>query len=389
MSFLRPPSPPCPPEELVEPISATSEAYGPQGGELPSEVVFSGPDASPVLGFSLEQPGHYHFATFFSPVGGVFQSDLHAARDRSDQPPLSRLPSYCPSLERTTQGAWVCYSKVFRGDTQEAFFYNTHTAVAGDTVWVVSDTEVRRFVDTGTQLTLTDSLSDPDLHAEFLLPSPDELLVVRVGGLVRYTRDQGLVRSVTPTPWNGTEVGFQAPPAILLRDGDRLMFVSRLKIGAIPPLAEEACPYRLTARGTERTQDACQTLPGQVVGFEPDVLWLAETGPSPTSQLLHRHVFKGGRLVEEGALNLDSAVEFVPQNLRLSNAVPVLRTPRLPGNSPDTLYAVVAWEPERQELLLDALNPGITLPRASRSFYWGLVSPGGPEESSRIYPRPP
>ena len=104
--------------------------------------------------------------------------------------------------------------------------------VIGDVVWVVTSSEVLRYVDTGTKLELTASIAQPWGMPESLRATENDVAVANASTLKLYTFD-----------------GSQ---------------------GSFP-----ACTFQLGGGRFGRTAAPCQTLEGIVVGFEPQAVWAA------------------------------------------------------------------------------------------------------------------
>ncbi len=365
-----------------QPSSATVEISGPDGALIPSTISVSA-SSTATLTFTPQQPGPHHVLIVFSPVGGLHQFDFHVARDRSAEAASLTLPQTCTRLERTLQGAWACDTTIFRDGTPVVQFSGVWLAVAGDVVWVVTERQTRRFVDTGSELVLTHAVDRPSGRVEFLLASPDELLVVQPQLLAHFTAGTQLTVATAPAAWSSLPIGFQAPAAVILRDADRVLVVTRTHYSSpTPGLA--ACPYLLTPSGPQRTQAACQPVPGNVVGFEPSVLWTVGLPDNPTGGAIHRWTWAAGRFEEQSSLSLPPGVLFIDRPLRGSSAVPLLRS----ALSPTPLTTVATWSPEQRQVLLEHLDTEITEIFVSPSFYWGRTAPSSSNNTTRVLIRP-
>jgi hypothetical protein len=346
------------------PTSASSEVYDPLGTLVPSTVLFQGASA-PTLVFTPERPGPHHIYVLFSPAGGLHQMDVQVAVDQSAKAPVHVLPEMCQSLERTRQGAWVCDSTIYRGSVFEQRLDGAWLTVAGDVVWAVENHRIRRFVDTGAALALTHALGITSDVAEFLLATPDELLVLHGSTLKRYTPSGNTLLASAPASWSsGGRLAPDASRGLLLRDGDRLAVVS-----LDSTLRMQACPYQLTATGPVRTQAPCQLLQGTLVGFEPAALW-EELFASNTDRrpVLRRWVWNGGQLTEYASQFLGSLLDLDYQPLlRRSSVVPLVRS----RDRSDPLIAVVTGAPTERTLLFERLDKQIDGGLASPAFYWG------------------
>jgi hypothetical protein len=382
---LRPnPADPCGSSLDAQPTSATAEVYGPDGALVPSTIAFSG-GSQAALTFTPAQPGAHHVLIAFEPVGGLHQFDLEAVSDLSADAPSLTLPELCTSLERTQQGAWVCGSTVIRNDTVVAQFTGARLAVAGDVVWVVTDTQARRFVDTGSALQQTHAVTYPTRRVEFLLASTDELLALYPSSLMRFTAGTELTRVEILAPWSTFPVGAQAPHGILLRDGPRVAVITRLLNSKDSTL--QVCPYLLTASGLEKPQANCQGLPGTVAGFEPAVLWTVGLPDAPAGGVIRRWAWTAGRLEEQSSMNLGANLRFIDQPLHRSTAVPLVRGSTT-AVQPNFVTTVAAWSAEHRRILLERLDSEIIEAYASPSFYWGRVPPLTTATSTHLRIRP-
>jgi hypothetical protein len=368
------------------PTSATAEVTGPGGELLETHVQLGTPSSSATTAvqFTPEQPGPHHVLIEFAPQGGLHQVDVHAAVDRTAETPSQTLPRICNSLERTLQGAWVCDSSVLRGNEVLESFPNSRLAVAGDAIWVVDGQNIRRYVDTGTAITLTGTIARPFVGLEFLLPSPNELVLLG-SSLGLFTFQGGVVAAGGATPWTrpSSQITSDSPYAVLLRDGGHLAIASRVSSATAPTF--QVCPYQLLAGRFERTPGDCPRFPGEIIGFEHDVLWTRDQPPSsaaPTPVQLRRWVWAGGQLTEQGSLTLGIHV-FVFTAARLRNSVvPLVHNaphvssfPIQPQAEFPSTYSLVTWSPQRKALVLEHLDEVLTSGYASTSLYWGFVPP--------------
>jgi hypothetical protein len=379
----------------ARPTSVTAEIEGPEGLLLASQITLGLEGSSATLEFTPERPGPHHVLVAFSETGGIHQFSLHAAVNRSSEAPPQTLARRCQSLERTLKGAWVCAPEVVRGDTTLGVFSDARMAVAGDVVWVVRGSRVERYVDTGTEFRLTGATAHTLGAPEFLSASPEELVVLYGVFLSRYVFSDGVVESTGAQTWSRPPLPISSPAGgpygVLLREGDRLALASRAGGGITPSV--QLCSYELISGTFQRTQGECQTLPGEIVGFEPSVLWTKEISAPATGFLslgiLRRWEWRGGQLVEQGSLVLGSHATVIDRASVGSPTVPFI------GNSLNTssippLTAVVTWSPQRRALLLEYLDPAVSDVYASPTFYWTLKATGaGQNTHVRLRPPPP
>ncbi len=248
--FIRPMASQTCGQEPQEPISVTAEIEGPSGEPVEGKISLGARGAPARLEFTPVRPGPHHLLVAFADVGGLHQMDLHAVVDSSAAAATHTLQRPCASLERTLQGAWACDTEVIRGQTVLRFFSGGRLAVAGDVIWAVSALSVQRYVDTGTDLVLTGSVSHSQGAATFLLASEGELAVAHETTLALYTFSGGILVSGGAEPWSRptAPVGSPGPYGVLLREGNRLAVVTRTihqNESAI-----QVCPYQLGgARG--------------------------------------------------------------------------------------------------------------------------------------------
>ncbi|MDY7227797.1 hypothetical protein [Hyalangium rubrum] len=365
--------------------SATSEVYGPDGALVPSELTFSGPTASTRLRFTPPQPGPYHLLIAFAPVGGLQQFDLHAAADRSAEATRLTLPSTCTSLERTRLGTWACGSTLIRDGMVVAQFEGARLAVADDVVWVVTETLARRFHETPTEFWQSHSVGYTSRSTEFLLATPDELLLLHGSELMQIVARSGLRSPSTVVPLPAATVGPRASRGVLLRDGEHVALVSRAETATGTDL--QVCPILLAPSGPARLPTQCQLISGHVVGFEPSVLWTADPPTRLSGGGIHRWTWTAGRLQEQSALALGSQIRLVETTLLRPTAVPVVSS--VPSDTPPAPFpAVVTWSAERQRLSLEHLDSTLLELSASPSFYWGRGAPPASGSQTQLLLRP-
>jgi hypothetical protein len=281
---------------------------------------------------------------------------------------------------------------VLRGSTVLESFDGSWLTVAGDVVWVVDRLNVRRCVDTGTTFELTGSFFHGNGQAVvFLLGSPDELIGLFPFHLERYTFSGGALTATDSIPWtrpSATVVG--ALYATILREGDRIAISTRSGTG--DDSGVQVCPYLLVSGKFQSPVGACPVIRGEAIGFEPGVLWTRDL-PASTSEglnqgLLHRWVWTGGQLVEQGSLALGPNASAGNQLAVAFAAVPLVSSSFVPSGYPHGPY-VVTWSPQRQQLLLELLALDTLSARASPTLYWGETDQSSSSAPTKVHLRPP
>lgn len=393
-TLLISPSSPSPCDSgAIRPTSVTAEIEGPGGEPLEGQIQL-GTDSSPAtLHFTPVRPGPHHILVAFSQVGGIHQFDFHAVMDNSTTAPSITLNKPCTSLQRTQKGLWVCNSEVVRDDATEVGSFNdSRVAVAGDVIWVVGPTLIRRYVDRGGILALEGFMDHALGEATSLLPSPEELLVVHLNGsMALYTFNGGTVTSAGPTSWSRSYamMGNSGPYGLLLRDGNQLGLVSLTNVNS--QSVAQVCPYQLVSGRLERVTGSCTVLGGDVVGFEPRVLWTRD----PPSLLigrvdqgaLHRWEWIGGRLVEQGSVALGVNARLIFPTMLAPANVPVIVAEK-GGSFSGDLTAVAVWSAERRTLLFEHLDAEMSSANASPTFYWGLLPSTSESWTTKVRVRP-
>lgn len=333
-------------------------------------------DSGVFLRFTPRKQGSYHFYIGFEPIGGIQQFDLLAIPDRSREPPIQVLSQRCNELERTRSGAWLCGSNVFRGATYVQTIPSGRVAVVGDVVWVASRSEVQRYVDTGTKLELTASLSQPWGLPESINATENDVVLVNSSNLQIFTFNGTALsyKEATQWPLRGAagHLGDEGPLGVLFRAGDRMALVQNAP-GA--PGLYQSCPFQLTHQGhILRMTEPCQTFEGFVVGFEPRALWAAERStPTGPVRALHHLEWDGTAFVKRASLPIPETLTFdYPLRLFRSSARPVLR-PNFPLNRLLDRSAVPVYVPGEPLLRLEHMDAGLSSPQASASFFWGSV----------------
>jgi hypothetical protein len=373
------------------PSSFSAEIYGPDNQPVPHQASLDAPNRTTgVVRFTPEQVGRYHVFTAFEPVGGIQQFSLHAAIDRSAEAALHPLSQSCASLERTRRGAWVCDTDVLRDDALVRRFSGGRLAVAGDVVWVLSNGAIQRFVDTGTDLTLTASTPQRG-SPEFLLAFEDELLLLSTSALERVGFDGAALAYTGSAPWVPGTSPFSppGPVGLLLRAGDRVGVVTR-RIASTQGLVNELCTYRLEDGRILGTHEACRTFTPAVLGYEPDILWTGEA--TPFTNIIHdvrRMEWTGTELVEQASFPLGPDLELAPRSFpHRQTVVPVILAHRASSSSRPR-PVVPVYSPERRAFILEHLDAEIPTPLASTTLLWGMPLGGPPSASIRVRVRPP
>lgn len=377
---------PTPPEvdcggDDAWPSAVTAEVDGPESAPVPSESHVGVRGAPATLRFTPEHPGPHHLLVSFSPVGGLHQLVLHAMRDRSAEVSRLILPVYCPTLDRTLPGAWVCGTDVVRGEAIERSFPGSLLAVAGEVLWVVSSGGLQRYVDTGTELRLEGSLSQAMGEGVFLLADREELVVLHGSALERFTFSGGTLNSTGATAWlrPAVQLGADGPSAVLLREGERLAVVTSTFVEGRQMV--QVCPYQLLFGRFQATQAACSVLAGETAGFERTILWTRDPavrlGTSGDQGRLLRWEWTGGRLVQQGAVSLGVHTRLLRPALVPPSPVPLVFSQKtMPLELPT--FAVVSWSTQRQAIVFEHLDAEVNPPRVSTRFYWGgVVGPPG------------
>lgn len=366
--------------ESADPESLTVDIYSPDNLPVANQVTLGNPvSAVSTVKFTPDKPGRYHVFAAYDPVGGIRQMDLYAARNRSAEAPLFTLPSGCNSLERTQRGGWLCDWQLFRDGVQVKGFPGGRLAVAGDVVWEVSTSQVQRHVDTGTELMLTASQSLSSVNtAEFLLATESELVVLRGNTLERLVYDgtQTLSHpSPVQLPFSSGAIGTTTLRGLLVRSGDRLGVVTNgANSGTPQPLnsfTNQVCSYQLSGERFVRTTEPCQTFTGNVVGYEPSVLWVG-TPLSFGEQFsdLRRLEWTAAGISEQASLPLGQNYMLSAQVFTQRNwVVPVVQS-MIASASSGTRSTVAVYSAERRSILLELLDTNLPNPSASGSLLW-------------------
>jgi hypothetical protein len=355
--------------------AAQIEVLGPDQQPVVFESSLNDKDHDGVtLRFTPAKVGRYHFFVAFDPIGGIQQFDLLAAEERASEPPLQVLPQSCEVLERTRSGAWLCRTNVFRGSAFLQQLPFGRMEVIGDVVWVVTSSQVLRYVDTGTKLELTASIAQPWGMPESLRATENDVAVAHASSIQLFTFDGSALSRTEPAQWPfpaQAVLGTEGPRGLLLRTGDRLAVVQ-----AVPGAqgSFQACTFQLGGGRFGRTVEPCQTLEGFVVGFEPQAVWAASRlTPSSPARELRRLEWTGAELVEKASLALPETLEIhFPLGLFRSSLLPVLR-PHFPFTTLQGRSAVPSYVPGEPLLRLMHMDAELSSAQATPSFFWGNV----------------
>jgi hypothetical protein len=389
-------------EEPKTPTALSVEVLGPDGLPIEVETRFEpAPSPSGAVAFTAGEAGSYRLRGAFEPLGGTFLYDIHAARDRSAETQDRTLPFGCDALEVTSRGGWACGPFVLREDgTRVLTTPQGRFAVAGDVVWRMEPQRIQRYVDTGTELTLTGTWAHAEGTVEALLATPDELVTLHATTLQRVTFDGTGLTGGGPTAWNtgapASPMRAGGPRGVLLRAGDTLGIAAR-----VPPrstsYSNEACPYALTNGRFERTAEPCTPFLDEVVGFEPGGLWLRITRGGLEPRALSWNAWTEAGLVQRATLSLpwnlaeDTAQQLSPRS------TPVLASRELLSGAPAPSLApphvlLPTYDAAHQRIVLEYLGSGLLQPRSSGALLWGVLPQGGTGTGPpglRVLTRPP
>jgi hypothetical protein len=381
-------------EEVPTPTSFTVEVYDADNQLVESHSSLSRPSTGlSTISFTPSKPGRHHVFAAFDPVGGIHQFDLFAAMNHASQARSLTVRQPCNSLELTTQGALVCDQDVIRNGTYVQRFANSLLAVAGDVVWVVNNARVQRYVDSGTALTLTQSLDNGMGTPEFLHASENELVVIYSSVVQRFTVSGTGLSTTGTAVWSPSGIPLSGPGGgrvLAVRTGDRLGIVTRITAGTTITSGYQACPYRLESGRFVRSAEPCSSFSGTLVGYEPDALWVGDPQPfSETEFTALRYVqWTATGLAEQASLPLDFnfKIRFGPLYSRQS-AVPII-TSSATSVSPRTLTTLAVYSAERRAILMEYLGPELYAASASRQLYWASQFPGAPTDGLLVLVRP-
>jgi hypothetical protein len=387
------------------PESVTVEVYDPENQPVSATATLTSGGSMATVRFTPTMRGRHHVLVAFAPVGSLHQLGVFVVEDRRGEAPMATLPTgtTCPYLDRTTQGTWLCGAWAVREPGMPlqrlATAFSASTVVAGDVVWVMDENRVSRYRDSGSgPLELTGSAplpaappgGAPPPTVDSRVATPEELVLLHGEVIARYTfTDVGGVSNALSTRWvrpqAGTlPLGLDAAAALLVRAGARLLLVSRVNDQTTFQPRLQACPYQLGTQGAyvSVSNESCQTLEGELVGYEDGVLWTRSSDGTlgPVKEVLRRYTAASGRLLEQGVLSLDG---------NLSVTLPMLRPgpvhPTLAAVGAAKPYAAARWNPASATVALELMPeaPSSGPPHVGERFIW-VESPGG---GVRVHPR--
>lgn len=381
-----------PTDEVPTPESLTVEISGPDNLPVDSQSSLGSPTTDDAtIRFTPTKQGRYHVFAAFDPVGGIQQFDLYAALNRSAEAPLQMLPENCNALERTKRGGFLCDTDFVRDGAVVQRFPNARMAAAGDAVWAVSPTQIMRLADTGTTLELLASRTNSVGQAIFLLASADELVIMYGSALERITFDGTQLTSTGLTTWVPSTQPIHPPSlqAVLLRTGDQLATVVGGGSTTFGTTVIQVCPYQMQQGRFVRTSANCQLLATEVVGFEPNALWIGNgAGVLDNFTDVHRMEWTGTALVDQASLPLGNSFQLIIHTPELRNtAIPVI-TPFIPSIGTRSRATVPVYTPDRG-ILLEMLDADVPEPTATTTLLWGNTNPNSGTLHVRTRPSTP
>jgi hypothetical protein len=381
-------------EEVPTPASFTVEVYDADNQPVENHASLARPSTGlSTISFTPSKPGRHHIFAAFDPVGGIQQFDLFAAMNHENEAQALTVRQSCTSLARTTKGALVCDQDVIRDGAYVQRFTNSMLAVAGDVVWVVNNARVQRYVDSGTALTLSQSLENGMGTPEFLHATENELVVLYSSIIQRFTvSGTGLFTTGTAvwTPSNIPLSSAAGSRVMAVRTGDRLGIVTRITAGTTITSGYQVCPYRLEGGRFVRSPEPCTSFSGTLVGYEPDALWVGD--PQRFSEVdftaLRYAQWTATGLAEQASLPLgfNFKVRLNPLYGRQS-AVPII-TSSSSSVSLNTLTTLAVYSAERRAILMEYLGPQLYEGSASRQLYWASQSSGPVTSGLPVLVRP-
>ncbi|XXF77491.1 hypothetical protein P2318_31225 [Myxococcaceae bacterium GXIMD 01537] len=379
----------CSPTRISDGVSA--EVYSPDNRLLESTARLRG--SAGVVRFTPQEPGSYHLLVSFVPSGGLRQVDVLAAVERGAQAPLETLSTPCRhQLARTTRGTWLCDTAVIRGGQVVEQLSSGTTSVpavlvrvAGDVVWVADRTSVRRYVDTGTTLTLSASRMHGGTGLENMLATENELLGLDAQTLRRITYADGQLTMAAISVWNDVSV----PPtsdtdarAVLVRKGDALMVAHRAQGPTAP--TTRACGFQRMGDTYVRTSVPCQVLPGYLTGYEDGVLW-TQSLDSPSSMMGLSYQVRRFALTAQGELQAQGMLALGSLRPQTASTLADSVVPVYSDETHSGANVMATWDAARQSIVLEQLgNSPLLSPRASATLYWGQ-----PGKGTGVRVRPP
>ncbi|HEX8702879.1 MAG TPA: hypothetical protein VF815_28850 [Myxococcaceae bacterium] len=379
----------CGDQASVMPEGISAEVYDPD--QLPVEHQASMNHGEGTLQFTPTKLGRYHIFAAFEPVGGIHQFGVYTAMDRSAESPVHTLNKECTSLQRTRSGAFVCDLELYRQGAPVLQLPSGRLAVSGDVVWQVDAAEVARYVDTGTRLERIATLAHTSGAAEAILATETELVVLHANRIQRFLFNGQTLTRTGESLWDPPfeNLRWDGPRGVMVRTGDRLAVIS--SVVSTEGARLQLCPFQLDQGRFLRTREACEQMPGVVLGFEPSVLWLGEEPPNSFSlQSVHRLEWTGTQWLKRGSLDLGTVLRLpilINPNLRRTEVVPVFESPQ--ANSMGAFRtAVPVYVPGQPQLRLDFLDGNVTRPQASPTLFWGISLVSTAHTNSRVRLRP-
>ena len=366
--------------------TASAEVYDPLNRSVKSTLTFAPTGSTDaVLTFQAAIPGWYHAQISFEPNLGIAQQDVFVVHDASDAGQLTLPLSGCNDLQPLGDGGWLC-----SGDTATVLFRtgdgaalqslpSTDLAVAGNVVWSFAAVdpliEVRRYEDLGVgPLALTDQTAErvagPGAMGE-LVATPDDLLAVSRGSLVRFARGAaGTLEQTASVALGGASL------AMRVQDMLYTSLRSALDGGQARTLV---CAYSVVDGGLTPTADGglavgsnCLGVAGVSLGTGEGGLWMYD-GAGRTLRFVS---VEGARLTPGDAL-------ILPSGFALPSPQP--RSARPPAARMVTQQAAVAWRgfvfsPRNSangpELQSYGWGPGAA-PQLTANLVWTTTSDAG------------
>ncbi|HEX8702878.1 MAG TPA: hypothetical protein VF815_28845 [Myxococcaceae bacterium] len=384
----------CGSGEIATPESLTVEVYDPDNQLVENESSLGNPSTNlSTLRFTATKPGRHHVFVAFDPVGGIQQFDFYAALDHSKQATALTVPQPCTSLERTQQGALVCDLDVLRHGTYVQRFTNSLLAVAGDVIWVVNGMRIQRYVDTGSALTLMQTLENVQGTPEAVHGSENELVVAYNSVLQRFTVSGTGLSTTGTAPWISSTlpVSNTGNRLLMVRTGDRLGIITRTSPSTTNTPSYQVCAHRNEGGRFLRTPEPCSSFTGVLVGYEADGLWVGD--PQPFSEV----DFTGLRYLQWTATGMAEQASLpLGFNLKLrtrpfywrQTAVPTVTSMALSGTSAP-LAAEPIYSSERKAILFEHMGPELFEASASKQLFWANQFPSGPPSNGlRVLVRP-
>jgi hypothetical protein len=178
---------------------------------------------------------------------------------------------------------------------------------------------------------------------------------------------------------------YDDPYGLLLREGSQFALVTRQITNSQSVV--QVCPYQLDSGRLQRTPSPCLQLSGEVVGFEPRVLWTRDPavmiGTRLEQGIIHRWEWNGGGLVEAGSVSLGTHARLIFPPMVNPSVVPTIYADQN-GSFSGSLTAVALWSAERRAILFEHLDAEVNDLRASPTFYWGTISQSASTHLTKI-----